>query len=76
MCVVAQIMTASAIITVIIPGTLKLGISVLAGSSVNYVSSGQASMTIELGAILPWSFSPGPCDAPSIAHRLSILREE
>jgi hypothetical protein len=36
-----------------IPDTLKLGISVIAGSPANNVSSGQASMIIPLGAILP-----------------------
>ncbi len=62
--VAAQIVTASPKMTVTIPDTLKLGISVIAGSPPNDVSSGQASMIIPLGAILPWSISPGPWDAP------------
>ena len=73
-CVGAQIVTASPIITVTIPDTLKLGISVLAGSAANIVSSGQASMMIALGAILPWSISPGPCDVPLIPAKM--LRTE
>ena len=74
MCVAAQIVTASPIITVTTPDTLKLGISVLAGSPANIVSSGQASMMIASGAIFPWSISPGPCDAPSTPAKM--LRSE
>jgi hypothetical protein len=66
--------TASPIITATIPDTLKLGISVLAGSAANIVSSGQASMMIALGAILPWSISLGTCDAPLIHAKM--LRAE
>jgi hypothetical protein len=76
MCIPSQIVTAGPIIIVTIPSTLKPGISVLEGSPAIIVSSGQASVTTALGPILPWSFSPGPCDAPSIAYRLSILRKE
>lgn len=74
MCVAAQIVTASPIITVTIPDTLKLGISGLAGSPANNVSSRQASMMIAPGAIFPWSISLGPCDAPSTPAKM--LRSE
>jgi hypothetical protein len=50
--------------TVTIPVTPKLGISVIAGSPPNDVSSGQASMMFPFGALSPWSISPGPWDAP------------
>jgi hypothetical protein len=50
--------------TVTIPDTRKLGISVIAGSPPNDVRDDQASMMVPLGAILPWSISPGPWDAP------------
>ena len=62
--VATQIVTATPVMIVNIPDKLKLGISVRAGSPANNVSSGQASMIIPLGAILPWSISPGPWDAP------------
>ena len=62
--VAAQIVTASPKMTVTIPDTLKLGISVIAGSPANNVRAGQASMIIPLGATLPWIISPGPWDAP------------
>src|SRR5215211_149864 len=68
--VAAQIVTAAPVMTVTIPETLKLGISVIAGSPLNDVSAGQASIMIPLGAILPWSISPGPWEAPPIPAKM------
>ena len=64
--VAAQIVTATPVMTVTIPVTLKLGINLISGSPPNDVSSGQASMRIPLGAILPCSISLAPWDAPPI----------
>ncbi|HJR48907.1 MAG TPA: hypothetical protein VJ799_12190 [Nitrososphaeraceae archaeon] len=63
-------MTASPKMTATIPDTLKLGISVIAGSPANNVRAGQASMIIPVGAILPWSISPGPWDAPATPAKM------
>lgn len=68
--VAAQIVTASPEKTVTIPDTLKLGISVIAGSPLSNVREGQASMMIPLGAISPWSISPGPWDAPATPAKM------
>jgi hypothetical protein len=68
--VAAQIVTASPKMTATIPDTLKLGISVIAGTPANNVRAGQASMIIPVGAILPWSISPGPCDAPATPAKM------
>ena len=62
--IAVQVVTAAPVMAVNIPDTLKLGISVIAGSPANNVRAGQASMIIPLGAMLPCSISPGPWDAP------------
>ena len=68
--VATQIVTASPEKTVTIPDTRKLGINVIAGAPPSNVREGQASMMISLGAISPWSISPGPWDAPPIPAKM------
>ncbi len=54
------------------PATRKLGTIVMAGSPFNTVSSGHASITSSSGAMLPWSISPGPWDAPPSPAKMPI----
>ncbi len=71
--VAAQIVTAIPVMAVTIPDTLKLGISVMAGSQANDVSSGQACMIIPLVAILPCRISPDPWDAPPTPAKMATM---
>jgi hypothetical protein len=59
--------------TVAIPDTLKLGISVIAGSPPNDVSSGQASMIIPLELYCLEVFQPGPWDAPPTPAKMPMI---